>query len=60
MAHDTVVPAGGTSVIYGLTSWLDLLIVARRERAIEDELEQICDAEWDRELESLLLGESRG
>jgi hypothetical protein len=47
-------------MIYGLTSWLDLLIVARREQAIEDELEQMCDAEWDRQLEDLLLRESRG
>jgi hypothetical protein len=46
-------------MIFGLTSWLDLLVASRRDRAIEDELEKICDAEWDRELESLLLGESQ-
>ena len=57
MAHDTVVPPGGWSVIYGLTSWLDLLMVTRKERAVEEELERMCDAEWDRELEALLISE---
>jgi hypothetical protein len=45
--------------MYGLTSWLDLLIVTRKERAVEEELERMCDAEWDRELEALLISEGR-
>jgi hypothetical protein len=40
--------------MYGLTAWLDLYIITRKERAIDEEVEQLLDAEWDRALEDLL------
>lgn len=44
--------------MYGLTVWVDVFLQTRKERAIEDELERMRDAGWERELEDLLSGSS--
>ena len=40
--------------MYGLTAWLDLYAIERHQRAVENELDQLRDVEWDRALRDLL------